>query len=419
MDLFTPPPSSKSSKNFVAGLDLEKLKLSDTGDVNEQLTPPATPLNDVHPRGSETESIDSELEPTTARRNAELFTFDGTLELAGEIGRGAWSTVVAAHDKPARATISQQPLTPPASPAYSLKTKNCYAVKLPSHNLALPIIRNEALILSHLTKYPQSASHIVRFHGLDPATSSIVLSRCPETLSTIASAALRAERSSARRSSFDPIIGLKYWLDIALQLVRGLSWMHQTGVIHGDIKTSNILLAPSTVDSSFISEGSSVNVLYCDFSSARLLSTSAESASSGLPTDAITTSYASPELLKAYSRSYSLSPGSSDLAVATEASDIWALAVTLVVAAVGEDPYAQTGHEMRKLAMAKEGLVLDGVRMGGFISGMRVKKGGAVERAVKGALAKRVEARIGAETWIELLEGIKSEEESTPDAVKI
>ena len=408
------------SKHFAVGLDLEKLKLSGKASTDDQLTPPVTPLQAVSSIAAETDILDSKAESVAAGGAEGLLTFDGTLELGEEIGRGAWSTVSAACDKSPRAAISQQPLTPPASPASAVKAISCYAVKVPLHSLAYPVIRNEALILSQLTRCPQSASHVVPFHGFNPATNAIVLSRCSETLSNFASNALRVERSSPIvRPSPDPVIGLQCWLDIAIQLARGLSWMHELGVVHGDVKASNILLVRSTTGLDLQLEQAPLKALYCDFSSARLISNPPDSASSALPTDAITTSYASPELLKAYSRSYSSSPDSSDPAVATETSDIWALAVTLVVAAVGEDPYVHAGHEMRKLAMAKEGLVLDGVGMGDWRSGVKVRRGGVVERATRAALAKRVEARVGVASWIESLKEIKREVESSVGATKV
>lgn len=189
------------------------------------------------------------------------------------------------------------------------------------------------------------------------------------------------------------------------------------GVVHGDIKASNVLLAPSVSDSDTLCEESTYKALYCDFSSARLMKPYSGDAPAALPTDAITTSYASPELLKSYSRSSSPS-NPADAAVATEASDVWALAVTLVMAAVGEDPYAHAGHNMRKLAMVKEGMVLDGVRMGEWTSGLRVKRGGVVERAVRSALAKKTEARIGIQAWVKEIEEIKMEVEGKVENAK-
>ena len=406
MDPLTTPSSRSGGRSkHLETLDLEKFGILRTRNSGGEITPPATPLKAADP-----DVRDTELNEFETGSKGGLLTFDGTLELGEEIGRGAWSRVFAAREKASRAIISpQKPLTPPASPGSALAATKCYAAKVPSHNWAFTVVKNEAFILSKLTRSPHSSSHIVRFYGFDHCSNSIVLSRCAETLLNLASSALVAERSSPTfRPSADPVIGLRPWLSIAVQLVRGLNWLHNQRVIHGDIKASNILLIPSTTSTTSLSEEQPLKAVYCDFSSSRLLS-SPDDVPPLLPTDAITTSYASPELLRSYSRSYSPSNSPSDAASPTRTSDAWALAVTLIVAAVGEDPYVHTGNEMRKLAMAKEGLVLEGVRMGEWKSSMRVKRGGFVERAVIGALVRRVEARWGLEEWVGALERIARE----------
>ena len=392
------PTASAGRVQPVADLDMNKISTSKACLLDSNLTPPITPVKD-HEEHTTLNDSTGENQTTESPENS-IITFDGTLELEAEIGRGAWSKVYAAHEKPVKPefNLAQHPLTPPASPASALSAMKCYAVKVPSHSLASAIIKQEAIILSRLAQAAQSAPHIVRFHGLDPATNSLVLSRASETLQTLASTALHAERSTANaRPSTEPVIGLKPWLDISLQLARGLAWLHRAGVVHGDIKASNILLFPSTALTCTLSEElPTPKAVYCDFSSARLLASDA--AQVALPTDALTTSYAAPELLRHCSS-----------AVATEASDVWALAVTLVVAATGEDPYAHVGHEMQKLGMAKEGMVLEGAETGGWRAATRVRRGGVVERAVRRALTKKVENRTGVEAWIEVLEGLERE----------
>lgn len=377
--------------------------------VTSELTPPGTPTTALACRTS----IEEERQPATSKRrprieSTEILAFDGSIDLEDEIGRGAWSKVIAASDSRAQsATSLSDPLSPPASPETLPHAPRALVFKVPSHSLALPVLQQEARILSYLSKSSQAKDYVVDFYGFDSSSNALVLSRALETLGVFAKSSLRARQSlpkvGTKTNSSDPVIGLKPWLRIALQLARGLAWIHSMGIIHGDIKASNVLLTGTTSPS----EPLSCKAVFCDFSSARFFGPDEEVVM--LPTDAITTFYASPELLRSYSRSFTNANDPSLQPVATEASDIWALAVTLVSAAVGEDPYAHAGHDMRKLAMAKEGMVLDAARMGDWTNEMRLRRGGIVERSVRGALAKRVEARLGIQAWVEVLEGLAKE----------
>lgn len=146
----------------------------------------------------------------------------------------------------------------------------------------------------------------------------------------------------------------------------------------GDIKPANVLLRPNGADPA---EG--YTPLYCDFSSSCILgSPNEEGSGQAQQLTAVTPDFASPELLSSLSNIN---------AVATTASDTYALAVTLIVAATGSSPYAGARMELQKLSMAREGRVLDFARYGE--QGTRVMKGKLVDRCLRHALEKDVTRR--------------------------
>lgn len=148
--------------------------------------------------------------------------------------------------------------------------------------------------------------------------------------------------------------------------------------VSGDIKPANVLLRPNGAD---LGEG--FTALYCDFSSSCILDgPSGEGSEQIQQLTAVTADFASPELLSSLSNISAL---------ATTASDIYALAVSLAVAATGSSPYAGASMELHKLGMIREGRVLDFARLGE--QGTRVMKGRLVERCLRHALEKDVTKR--------------------------
>jgi hypothetical protein len=382
LDMFSP-----SAKHFVpASINIFNKVQSMANTVPDQLTPPSTPLDTATDQVSETEL-------RALADNIEVLEFNGKIQIEEPIGKGAWSQVFAARKQQ---QVSES-TTPPVSPISVSRLSNCLAVKVPKTRLAHSVLENEAQILTYLSRSSIADSYIVRFFGKEMENDSLVFARASQTLSDFASNAFKTQQlmqtSNVASVAADPIIGRNVWVRMALQLVRGLAWIHSMGVVHGDIKSSNVLMTEDCT------------AVFCDFSSARFTGPSIPAQK----TDAITTTYASPELLRAYSKSF-VNPSDMSVApVVTENTDIWAMAVTLLVAAVGEEPYAHTHLEMRKLAMAKEGMILEGFRMGKWTSGAKVRPGSMVEKAVRGALAMKVEARIGISAWVEALELLAKE----------
>ena len=306
-------------------------------------------------------------------------------QLHEELGHGAWSTVYrATEDVDILKPVTDLPPTPPTSPttAATASTKKVLAVKKPSGRQAHKILEKEAQILTYLHTDVDASNHLVPFHGFDSAQHSIVLDSVPLSLEVHARAAIR--RPLSTKTMFDPAVGAEEWAGLAEGLIAGLAFVHDAGCVHGDIKPANILLRPG-------SSGGQLTDLYCDFSSSHIISGTGEEEKEVEEVSAVTTEYLSPELLEA------LSPRNTDRAVATRASDVFALAVTLLFAAIGESPYAGARMASQKLSMAKEGLPIGFARRGEQAS--RVMKGRAVEKALRGALAKETGERVAVAEW--------------------
>ncbi|KAL8928582.1 MAG: hypothetical protein Q9208_001816 [Pyrenodesmia sp. 3 TL-2023] len=311
---------------------------------------------------------------------------DPTTSEYQEFGHGAWSTVYRAVEC-AQGTHSVL-LTPPASPASSpVKSviSRVLAVKVAARRDAHKILHHEGRILTYLHDTPEASRFLVPFHGYASASRSLVMDAVPLSLDTFGQSCLKKMRLNfSTRTMFDPVCGVPQWRSLATQLIGGLSFLHQESCVHGDIKPANILLRPVHSDSDEV-----FTALYCDFSSSRILGgPTSEDNDQTEQLTALTPDYASPELLTSLS-------GPS--AVATRASDVYALGVTLVAAAIGTSPYAGFSMEVQKLSIAREGRVLDLARQSDQAT--RIMKGKMVERCLRNALEKEVERRSTVEDW--------------------
>ena len=372
---------------------------------NEPLTPPATPVRPHTKRSSiSADNIESLCsigvnlgakpqdilefvakqvkEKAKDVQNTKPRPYTKRYVLLEELGYGVWSTVYRASEVgPPIKTTASLPPSPPDSPMNGAipSSKKFLAVKKPHRRDAYNILEREAQILTFLHSYHDASTHLVPFHGWDAATHSLILTAIPLSLESHVKSARKAPLTT--KTMFDPVIGAAGWADMAGDLISGLAFLHGQGCVHGDIKPANILLQPS--------EDGEPTPLYCDFSSSHILSATAEPEE----VSAVSTDYTSPELLSAIHNN----KDNTQRAIATYASDVFALAVTLLFAAVGESPYAGARMEIQKVGMAKEGLPIEFARRGEQAS--RVMKGRAVEKALKGALAREVEGRLETEDW--------------------
>lgn len=374
------------------------------------LTPPSTPLRTRHDEFSASDGrrlTDQDNSDSPGMATAEVSTDrerpswdmtipqactktyrlpDATTSEYQEFGHGAWSTVYRAVEcVQAKHSVL---LTPPASPASSpVKSVigRVLAVKVAARRDAHKILHHEGRILTYLHATPEASRFLVPFHGYDSTSRSLVMDAVTLSLEAFGQSCLKKMRLNfSTRTMFDPICGVLQWQSLATQLIDGLSFLHQESCIHGDIKPANVLLRPVPSDSD-----EAFTALYCDFSSSRILH--GPTREDDDPTEqltALTPDYASPELLTSLS-------GSS--AVATRASDVYALGVTLVAAAIGMSPYAGFSMEVQKLSLAREGRVLELARQSDQAT--RIMKGKMVERCLRNALEKEVERRCTVDDW--------------------
>ena len=372
--------------------------------VSSPLTPPSTPQKQAKTRASVSADVESErsidLKPgaepsampefkTNQAPKQEAGGSDtvpkpylGKYELRDVLGRGAWSTVYRAFEntEPLK-TLTNLPPTPPTSPITGTiaSSKKALAVKMPSSRQAHKILEKEAKILTYIHSHTNASTFAVPLHGFDSTQHSIVLDAVPLSLEAHAKAAIR--RPLSTKTMFDPVIGAEEWAGLAEGLIDGLAYLHSANCVHGDIKPANVLLRPGS--------GGELTPLYCDFSSSHVVSEEGEEEVEEV--SAVTTEYLAPDLLEA------LSPRNPRRAVATHASDVFALGVTLLFAAIGESPYACARIASQKLGMAKEGTPFDFARRGEQAS--RVMQGRAMDRALKSALAKEAVDRVSVAEW--------------------
>lgn len=313
-------------------------------------------------------------------------------------GQGAWSKVFRAtgrlkYNPHTASSISV--LTPPPSPETSIPL--VVAVKAPISNPSHLILYNEALTFTHLSRTPGHEKFIVPFYGYLPSSASLVLAPIPLSLSDYIQS--RARFNSADHSDLirtEPVLcSTSLWLSLAHKLITSLAWLHDKArVVHGDIKPGNILLSPTRT-----ADGFPFDPLLIDFSSSHILDSSHNTPNT---LSALTLEYTAPELL---SPSVLKDPSSA----ATMASDVFSLAISLIVAATG-DLMVYQGNMWQRQYMATQGWnVLDFVRNGEH--GSRLPGGGVVERVIDVAVTKADRGRIEAGRWRELVLAVIKDDE--------
>jgi hypothetical protein len=398
---------------------------------NGAITPPATPTSISHSRtysassdflnslsslrrgdslSSKTSrpSLDESARPGSTELRVFPHTLtDYTIEVDHKgrktpIGVGAWSDVYLAM--PNAPSLPLRPVahsaSPPLTPVHSRgsSTSNSsqspiptlYAIKVPGSTSAKKVLTAEAHILSYLSRFPSSSTHVVPFYGQDTRTGALVLQAMDCTLESWIQTSLNTLDERARATSLAAIFP-----HIALSLIDSLTWMQDKDCIHADIKPSNILVSsrPST-------NTTPPDLVFSDFSST-LLTTQPTDAPS--PMGAGTWDYLDPSLLS------SLHPASP-----SAATDLWSLGITLLFLVLGTSPYdAFKGNKFQQREMIKSGCPLQCLAYDdqGVVNKRRLKAlsgalGWDVEKWFAKVLVKRIDARVGVEVWRRELVGI-------------
>lgn len=309
-------------------------------------------------------------------------------------GSGAWSTVFKGTCHP-KQSFHYGLMTPP--PQSVPIPPLLVAVKCPARKDAVTILRNEALILSRLCELDTDEKYVATFHGVIDDESALVLAAHPLSLDEhVRNCVTLAKLSVTTDSMISPVVGsATMWLDLAQNLITALDWMHnEAGVVHGDIKPGNILLRPNSDSSA--NNKFPYHPLFIDFSSSQRLDNHEVTPNT---LSAITKEYTAPELL-------SVSVLRDPRSCATTASDVFSLAVTLLVAATG-DPMVYTGYStMQRQMLATQGwAVIDNLRS----LSSRVPRQGIVSRLLEKAVLKKDFGRISVRAWKQMVTGMESD----------
>lgn len=384
----TPPltPSRPPHRRASASADTLSLSSVSLYDIPDW-RPRVTKMDSEEPQqAGDGQGKEPSWDETTPRPPSKMYQLIGSASGFEEYGRGVWSIVYRALECSKPETPPPALLTPPTSPiitsTLSNNVQSILAIKAPSRRDAHKVLDFEARVLTYLHASPAAKNHLVPFHGYDGLAHCILMGPVPLSLeSRVKTAAETARADFSTRTMFDPVIGISQWAHLATHLIDGLDFLHSQSCIHGDIKPANILLQPSPNPDN----PDAYTPLYADFSSSSVTS----SLTSPEQVSAITAAYTSPELLLALPNGQ---------AFTTPASDVYALAVTLIESATGESPYAGARMEVQKLSMCREGKPLEFARNGE--QGSRISKNREVSKALEGAV-KGSETRWTVAEWKE------------------
>lgn len=315
----------------------------------------------------------------------------GTLTLDRPIASGQWSKVFFASSSSASHPQSRRG-----------SARQVYAAKCGSGRSAQEVLKHEARILTHLRAVsPEYTDYIVGFHGYDLQYKAVILEYLPLTLedwiqsltpSSASSDSTVTERAIVKRLNEE-------LLPMALHLVRGLAFLHEQGLVHGDIKPGNILLAPrasSSGDSGVsLHSGSAQDSimytpLFIDFT-ASTLSLPNLTINPPKSSGAGTYDFMPPEL-------FSLS------ATPTTSADVYALGLTLLTAVLGHSPYDGAANVFMRRAMAMQGTPLEFAS--GDWQGWQRARALNVERWLGGAVRGKSAERWAVREWVSVLEGL-------------
>lgn len=288
------------------------LEQGDAAAVSQLLTPPTSPDN-----GVELIQTDSELKPESIA--FDFMRIDYELNRARCIGRGLWSSVYLAEPiikSPARSNFRN--LTPPRTPERkpTMSKARLFAVKVPARPDANDIFNQEAQILTTLQRSAFAHDHIVSFHGLDGRNSALIFEGVIGGSLGDLTNRLKVMTELARHLELRALFP-----GLAADLAGGLRFIHNAGIVHADIKPTNILL--DITDNHDLQEPV-LRARYIDFSASFVSGELTQNAGGG------TWDFLAPEQLQSRK----------DLSTPTFASDVWSLGITLLSTIVGGSPYS-------------------------------------------------------------------------------
>ncbi|KAF1966526.1 kinase-like protein [Bimuria novae-zelandiae CBS 107.79] len=388
--------SSVSSTSIREELDKLRRGMSPSGNTREEMEKPGS----TDPREYPLWQSDYEIDMDDA----------GAQKV---IGQGVWSTVYMASPLPSmesdisasrsspKHTPSEMtpPLTPVRSRGSSMSSRSSaiskfyppmsssYAVKVPYEKTAHRVLTEEGRILSYLSRFPSAEKYLVPYFGQDMRTDALVMGYMPSTLDSL-SKDLNTRDESDRAAMLTDIFP-----HIACNLLDGLAWLQDKACVHGDIKPANILIETNPLTRT-------PHAVYADFSAATMPSSSTDKKTRA-PMGGATWDFMAPSQLTAAGAS----------APPTPESDVWALAMTLLVFVAGASPYERIApNAILKREILKQGKPLDYVAAGE--NGVRsiVRLGGAsralgfnVKKWLGKALVRDEAARMGVAEWREEL----------------
>jgi serine/threonine protein kinase len=347
---------------------------------------------------------DSALQLSTSPPSMNVFAadqFDYELLPDKKLGSGRWSIVYLATSVLAsvnRPGPSIGMITPPTTPTRPQRSNSLpesrpeyYAIKVAANRSSVEALKEEATILSHLSSFFEYERHIVPFHGYDTRNNSIVFSALPSSLEDLIGNELSRFDEPSRVAELSSIFPR-----LAKSMISSLAWIHDANVIHADIKPANILLRPAVPTETHTPIlGVPFTSVLADFTSSFRTDISSVSSTASAMGGG-TYDFLSPELL--------LRP----FPPPSAASDVYALAITLLHVIIGASPYATArGNRFQLLEMAKTGQAIDfamqdprsEARLRNTADIIQRSTGIDVIKALSLALQKNSDVRISARAW--------------------
>ena len=237
--------------------------------------------------------------------------------------------------------------------AATVPTWGVVAAKIPCNDDSKKVLAREETVLRYLHSLRGPGEYLIPYYGkfeFDD-TFALCFELCPQTMQEYIT-----NRSSVAASA--PVVGMEVWRTWLGTLLSATQFLHETGILHNDIKPQNILLTAS------------LHPYLSDFA----VSSPIHDVGLAAPPDIHilgTTVYTAPELLSA-----------EDVPTSSE-TDIYSLGVTMFVAATGLEPFSWTRSITQKIMLKKRGDIFAGTetRMAGRV--MEIIKGMCISDPIR------------------------------------